>query len=202
MRAIFAAYDAGEISNFELNDRYVYSYEQPSHHVWCYDAAIVGSRCSRTLGYRDVQPIDPRHMGAGVLEGRSRIALADAESAVVPASSVASSAPVDVDPGAAEATPVAVDEVLLNRIRKLRAEVDALRAAAKADTAAEWRVAALGPRGHSRIPSRRSTRAGFRRVAVRPPAAIGRAARAPAAARREPSAAPGALQRRIGAGRA
>ena len=28
----------GEITNDELNERFVYSYEQPSHHVWCYDA--------------------------------------------------------------------------------------------------------------------------------------------------------------------
>ena len=102
-------------------------------------------RSSTHAGYRDVQPIDPRHVGAGVLEGRSRIVLADRGARGVPASSVASSEPVDIDLGAPKPLPVAVDEVLLNRIRKLRAEVDALRAATKADAVAEVEVVPAVP---------------------------------------------------------
>ncbi len=75
MRAIFAAYDAGEISNAELNERFVYSYSQPSRHVWCYDSdALVGClrrrRIPRRRGDRSAD------VGAGLLEGRSRGALA------------------------------------------------------------------------------------------------------------------------------
>lgn len=58
MRAIFAAYDDGEVTNAELNERFVYSYEQPSHHVWCYDEETLG-RVFTESGYIDVESIDP-----------------------------------------------------------------------------------------------------------------------------------------------
>ena len=35
MAQIFDRYLAGEIVIVDLNSRYVYSYEQPSHHRWC-----------------------------------------------------------------------------------------------------------------------------------------------------------------------
>ena len=57
MRAIFAAYDRGEITN-ELNERFVYSYEQPSHHVWCYDVDSL-RRVFEEAGFVDVEAIDP-----------------------------------------------------------------------------------------------------------------------------------------------
>ena len=58
MRAIFAAYDAGEISNAELNERFIYSYSQPSPHVWCYDGDAL-ARVFEDAGFRDVEVIDP-----------------------------------------------------------------------------------------------------------------------------------------------
>ena len=83
MRAIFAAYDAAR-SPTSLNDRYVYSYEQPSHHVWCHDAGSLRRRLrARRLPRRAADR--PAHVGAGVLEGRSRIALAERGAGTVPA---------------------------------------------------------------------------------------------------------------------
>jgi predicted SAM-dependent methyltransferase len=58
MRAIFRAYEAGEITNRELNELYVYSYVQPCHHAWCYDADAL-LELFRTAGYERVAPIEP-----------------------------------------------------------------------------------------------------------------------------------------------
>jgi len=58
MRAVFAAYDRGELTNEFLNERFIYSYEQPSHHVWCYDIASL-RRVFEAAGYDDVEEIDP-----------------------------------------------------------------------------------------------------------------------------------------------
>lgn len=58
MRAVFAAYDAGEIDNVALNHLYVYSYAQPSHHVWCYDEATLLEAFQRA-GFNDIEVIDP-----------------------------------------------------------------------------------------------------------------------------------------------
>jgi GT2 family glycosyltransferase/glycosyltransferase involved in cell wall biosynthesis len=60
MRAIFEAYLAGEIDNDKLNASFIYSYVQPSHHVWCYDVATL-LELFRRAGISDAEPIpDPR----------------------------------------------------------------------------------------------------------------------------------------------
>ena len=86
MRAIFGAYAAGEISNLELNYRYVYSYEQPSHHVWCHDASSLATVFDRRRIPRRAAD-RPAHLGARLLEGRPRNVLQCGVRAVVPASS-------------------------------------------------------------------------------------------------------------------
>lgn len=58
MAAIFAAYRDGAISNDELNASYVYSYVQPSHHLWCYDPESL-AELFRRAGFEDVEPVDP-----------------------------------------------------------------------------------------------------------------------------------------------
>src|SRR5450631_1205367 len=59
MRAIFEAYLAGEVDNDKLNASFIYSYVQPSHHVWCYDEQSL-IELFRRAGLRDVEPIaDP-----------------------------------------------------------------------------------------------------------------------------------------------
>ena len=76
MRADLRGVRPRELTNFEfLNERFIYSYEQPSHHVWCYD---IGSlrRVFEPAGYDDVAADRPPHVGSRVLEGRSRVALA------------------------------------------------------------------------------------------------------------------------------
>jgi GT2 family glycosyltransferase/predicted SAM-dependent methyltransferase/glycosyltransferase involved in cell wall biosynthesis len=58
MRAIFAAYDRGEVSNDDLNARFVYSYVQPSHHLWCHDLDSL-TVLFQEAGFHDIEPIDP-----------------------------------------------------------------------------------------------------------------------------------------------
>ena len=58
MDAIFAEYLDGSISNDTLNASYVYSYVQPSHHIWCYGPESL-AELFRRAGFTDVQPIDP-----------------------------------------------------------------------------------------------------------------------------------------------
>jgi GT2 family glycosyltransferase/predicted SAM-dependent methyltransferase/glycosyltransferase involved in cell wall biosynthesis len=59
MRAIFEAYLAGEVDNDKLNASFIYSYVQPSHHVWCYDEEAL-LELFRRAGLRDVETIsDP-----------------------------------------------------------------------------------------------------------------------------------------------
>ena len=201
MRAIFAAYDAGEISNFELNDRYVYSYEQPSHHVWCHDADSLAAVFDHA-GYRDVAADRPaargsRCSGRTVPSRAGRSVCATVRARVV--GRVVGSRST-IDPGAPKPLPVAVDEVLLNRIRKLRAEVDALRAAApRRDAAPTWRSSrGRAPAAEPPIdPGVGSEVSLFDRL---PRSVVPLAT--PVAPRREPSAPPGPFQRGIGARRA
>ncbi|HTC70692.1 MAG TPA: glycosyltransferase [Acidothermaceae bacterium] len=59
MRQIFEAYLTGEIDNDKLNASFIYSYVQPSHHVWCYDQATL-LELFRRAGLQDAEPIvDP-----------------------------------------------------------------------------------------------------------------------------------------------
>jgi hypothetical protein len=58
VRAIVDAYRAGEIDNRLLNEAYLYSYVQPSHHRWLYDEpALV--ELFRSAGLADVAAVDP-----------------------------------------------------------------------------------------------------------------------------------------------
>ncbi len=60
MRAIFEAYLAGAVDNDKLNAAFIYSYVQPSHHVWCYDEDSLVELFQRA-GLVDTEPIkDPR----------------------------------------------------------------------------------------------------------------------------------------------
>ena len=56
--AIWAAYQRGEVSNDQLNSSFIYSYVQPSHHVWCYDPPSL-LELFRRAGFADPEPIDP-----------------------------------------------------------------------------------------------------------------------------------------------
>jgi O-antigen biosynthesis protein len=58
MDQIWSAYRAGEIDNDMLNASFIYSYVQPSHHVWCYDQRSL-TELFRRAGFSDVTPIDP-----------------------------------------------------------------------------------------------------------------------------------------------
>ena len=131
MRAIFAAYDAGEISNLELNDRYVYSYEQPSHHVWCHDAGSLAAVFD-DAGYRDVQPIDPLTWEPVFWKDGPESRWQCGVRAVVPASSASSA-------GSGRRRTCRLrsrsrsrpTRCCCNRIRKLRAEVESLQTEAQ-----------------------------------------------------------------------
>ncbi|MEO8899608.1 MAG: hypothetical protein ABI352_04465 [Candidatus Dormibacter sp.] len=58
IRQVFHAYEAGSIGNRELNEWYVYSYLQPSRHVWCHDESSLTELFSQA-GLVDVMPVDP-----------------------------------------------------------------------------------------------------------------------------------------------
>ncbi len=58
IRQIFHAYEAAEVGNRELNEWYIYSYIQPSHHLWCYDEESL-AELFRAAGFDDVVPIEP-----------------------------------------------------------------------------------------------------------------------------------------------
>lgn len=57
MRAVFEAYLRGEMDNHFLNDWYIYSYVQPSHHNWCHDVESLSALFTRA-GLVEVGPID------------------------------------------------------------------------------------------------------------------------------------------------
>lgn len=57
IRQVFRAYDAGSVGNRELNEWYVYSYMQPSRHVWCHDEFSLVELFTQA-GFVDVMPID------------------------------------------------------------------------------------------------------------------------------------------------
>ena len=206
MRAIFAAYDAGEITNFELNDRYVYSYEQPSHHVWCHDASSLAAVFAHA-GYRDVEPIDPLTWEPVYWKDGPESRWQIGVRAAVPASSVGSvgtgrrrsEAPEAASRrgrrSAAEPHPEAARRGRRAAGRRCRQR----RRCQRRRRGRRGRAGPGNPGGH-RAGVR--SRGGLRGVALRPPASIGGAARTPAAAGRQPSTPPGAFQRGIGAGRA
>jgi GT2 family glycosyltransferase/glycosyltransferase involved in cell wall biosynthesis/predicted SAM-dependent methyltransferase len=145
MRAIFAAYDAGEISNEELNQRYVYSYEQPSHHVWCHDADSLADAFTRA-GYTDIAPIDPITWEPVLWkegpESRWQCGVVARTPADAPAD--VSRTP-DMENRPPAPLPVSTDEVLLHRIEQLRVEVQQLRATTGAAAPAAPQPAAPQP---------------------------------------------------------
>lgn len=58
MRAIFREYEEGRLSNEELNASFIYSYVQPSHHVWCYDQQSLHD-LFQEVGFLEVEAVDP-----------------------------------------------------------------------------------------------------------------------------------------------
>lgn len=58
IRAVWGAYERGEITNEQLNASFIYSYVQPSHHMWCYDEPSL-LELFRRSGFDDAVPIDP-----------------------------------------------------------------------------------------------------------------------------------------------
>ena len=62
MDAIFQAYLDGDVSNDQVNASFIYSYVQPSPHIWCYGPESL-AELFRRAGFTDVQPIDPASWG-------------------------------------------------------------------------------------------------------------------------------------------
>jgi predicted SAM-dependent methyltransferase len=58
IRQVFRAYQAGSLGNRELNEWYIYSYIQPSHHLWCHDEFSLVELFTQA-GFLDVATIDP-----------------------------------------------------------------------------------------------------------------------------------------------
>ncbi len=57
LAAIWDAYRAGEIDSYRLNASFLYSYEQPSHHLWSYDRASLLDLFARA-GFADADELD------------------------------------------------------------------------------------------------------------------------------------------------
>jgi GT2 family glycosyltransferase/predicted SAM-dependent methyltransferase len=137
MHAIFAAYDAGEISNAELNERFIYSYSQPSRHVWCYDGEAL-RRVFEDAGFLEVELIDPLVWEPVFWKDGPESRWQCGVRVTVPARGGVRRPPLletvddDTEPGVAV---VSADEVLLHRIGELRAELDELRAGAEIPSA-------------------------------------------------------------------
>lgn len=58
MRAIFESYLSGSLTNLQLNEEFVYSYVQPSRHVWCHDSSSL-MELFRHAGFDEIESIDP-----------------------------------------------------------------------------------------------------------------------------------------------
>lgn len=58
MGAIFQAYLSGDVTNLQLNEEFVYSYVQPSRHVWCHDSSSL-AELFRHAGFDEIESIDP-----------------------------------------------------------------------------------------------------------------------------------------------
>jgi GT2 family glycosyltransferase/glycosyltransferase involved in cell wall biosynthesis/predicted SAM-dependent methyltransferase len=137
MRAIFRAYDRGEITNEELNERFVYSYEQASHHVWCYDATSL-RRVFEDAGYCDVEEIDPLTWDPVFWKEGPESRWQCGVRATVPVTGRVrdrSTNPPEMEAGDRGADAVVTaddeataDELLLRRIQQLRERVDQLEA--------------------------------------------------------------------------
>ena len=134
MRAVFAAYDRGELSNEFLNERFIYSYEQPSHHVWCYDVDSL-RRVFEAAGYDSVEEIDPLTWDPVFWKEGPESRWQCGLRATVPTQGTApSSSDAAADDGRRAPTrvdqPVLADELLLQRIQQLRGRVQELESLA------------------------------------------------------------------------
>ncbi|HEY7927621.1 MAG: hypothetical protein ACHQ06_02340 [Candidatus Dormibacteria bacterium] len=58
IRQVLHAYEEGSVGNRELNEWYVYSYVQPSRHLWCHDEHSLVELFAQA-GFVDVGAIDP-----------------------------------------------------------------------------------------------------------------------------------------------
>jgi O-antigen biosynthesis protein len=132
IRAIFGAYRTGEITDIELDDRFVCSNELPSRHVWCYDTDTL-AQLFREAGYVDIEPIDvlnwsPVHRKSGPesrwqcgIRGIVPDARPDADG-ISESERLAREYAQLRDP--AIAMPVTANDMLLARIRQLRGELE------------------------------------------------------------------------------
>jgi GT2 family glycosyltransferase/predicted SAM-dependent methyltransferase/glycosyltransferase involved in cell wall biosynthesis len=155
MDAIFQAYLDGDVSNDQVNASFIYSYVQPSPHIWCYGPDSLAELFTRA-GFKDVQPIDPSSWGpvfwkegtesqwqCGVAAPASGTAgpkdeeLPD-EAKLTWASAIAPTKGKKAGPPEIPTT----EELLLNRVRHLR---DELLRENDRRAAAEMRVAELTP---------------------------------------------------------
>ena len=143
IRAVFEAYRMGTLDNRTLNESFIYSYVQPSHHVWCHDTDSL-TQLFIEAGLADVTPIDPltwppvywkagpeslyqcgvvgtvlRHHDQAAEGGLERPSL---DVALPPADDDGTSA------AAAQEPPLSPDEELLERVARYRERVNRLEA--------------------------------------------------------------------------
>lgn len=125
IRAIFDAYERGEIDSHTLNASFIYSYVQPSHHVWCFDEPSLVALFEEA-GFSDVRGIDPLtwapvfHKEGPESRWQCGVRGSVPASRPAPRSPEHPGWPLPVERPAADDLPVTAEEVLLNRIERLR----------------------------------------------------------------------------------
>ena len=152
MDAIFKAYLDGEVSNDQVNASFIYSYVQPSPHIWCYGPSSLAD-LFRRAGFTDVEPIDPASWGpvfwkegtesqwqCGVKAHANGTAGPRDEELPLEAKLTHEDARKPVKPGPPDIP--TTEELLLNRVRHLR---DELLKENERRQAAEARVRELAP---------------------------------------------------------
>ncbi|MCU1622753.1 MAG: glycosyl transferase, family 2 [Frankiales bacterium] len=133
MDAIFKAYLDGEVSNDQVNASFIYSYVQPSPHIWCYGPDSL-AELFRRAGFQDVEQIDPSSWGpvfwkegtesqwqCGVRAPASGIA-GPADDALPDEARLTFDSTAREQPAGPPDIPT-TEELLLNRVRHLRDEL-------------------------------------------------------------------------------
>jgi len=143
IQAIMKAYLAGEIGNQILNESFIYSYVQPSHHVWCYDTASL-TGLFESVGLVEVHVIDPltwppvfhkegpeSAFQCGVAGRVGSIpASLEPEDDSDASDPVTTAAEAEMD-GIVQRLPMSTEEVLLQRVQRYRDRIHRLKAEAR-----------------------------------------------------------------------
>jgi O-antigen biosynthesis protein len=163
--AIWSAYQAGEVDNDQLNAAFIYSYVQPSRHVWCYDQASLLELFARA-GFPDPTEIDPLTWPPVFhKEGPESRWQCGVKATALGAPADRGGAPADVvrltwdeifppEPATRPEPPTTALEISMRRVEQLRAMLaDELAARTRAERTLAEHAAAVAPPAHAAAPA-------------------------------------------------